>query len=153
MLLRLILILTSVPILELFVLLQVHYAVAARWGNDVGLLVTVGGVVLTGVAGAALARQQGMGVLRSIQESMRRGELPGRALVDGVMVLIGAALLLTPGFLTDALGFSFLIPGTRALHRKFLTRWIRKKLRRGEVHFRTSGFHGQIGGPHAHDDD
>lgn len=142
---RLLLLLTLVPVLELVVLLQVHHMLAVRWGSGVGLLVTLGSIVLTGIAGATLARYQGLAVLRSIQESMLRAELPGPALVDGVLVLIGGALLLTPGYLTDVLGFSFLIPGSRALHRKFLLRWIKNKIQRGEIHVEVNTTHFQEG--------
>lgn len=140
MFLRLILLLTTVPILELILLLQVHHAVAARWGFGVGLLVTIGSIAFTGILGAALARYQGLGVLREIRQSVARGEIPGRALADGVLVLVGAALLLTPGFITDALGLSLLAPPTRALYRRGLLHWLRRKIERGEIKVSTSVF-------------
>lgn len=133
MLFYLILILTVVPLLELVILLQVHHAVASAWGAGTGLLVTLGTIVATGVAGAALARHQGTGVLRQLQERLRQGELPGQPLVDGVLILIGAALLVTPGFLTDLAGFSLLLPVTRSLYRRFLRRWFHRKMQRGDV--------------------
>lgn len=139
MLLRLILLLTTVPIVELILLLQVHHAVAARWGFGTGLLVTVGSIAVTGVVGAALARHQGLAVLREIGGSTGRGELPGRALADGALILIGAALLLTPGFLTDAFGLSLLLPPTRALYRRALLAWLRRKIDRGEIQVHVSG--------------
>lgn len=129
----LVLLLTAVPALELVILLQVHHAIATAWGSGPALLITLGTIIFTGVAGAALARQQGLSVLRGVQEQMRQGQPPGRALIDGVLILIGAALLLTPGFLTDILGFSLLIPVTRTLHRQWLRRWIEKKIHRGDV--------------------
>jgi UPF0716 protein FxsA len=133
MLLYLILILTVVPVLELVIILQVHHAIASSWGSGMGLLVTIGTIAVTGIAGATLARHQGMSVLRELQERMGQGELPGQALMDGVLILIGAALLLTPGFLTDVLGFSLLVPVTRSAYRKLLHRWIRRKMQRGDV--------------------
>ncbi len=72
--------------------------------------------------------------LRGLREQMGQGQLPGQALMDGVLILIGAALLLTPGFLTDFLGFSLLIPLTRAMHRKLLRRWVSKHIQRGGGH-------------------
>lgn len=135
MLFYLILLLVLVPILELVVIVQVHSAIASAWGNDTGWLVTIGTIVLTGVAGATLARHQGLGVFRKMQGGMRQGELPGQAILDGVLILVGAALLLTPGFLTDLFGFSLLLPPSRAGYRKLLIRWFRKKMERGEAHF------------------
>jgi UPF0716 protein FxsA len=85
---------------------------------------------------------------------MGQGELPGQALMDGVLILIGAALLLTPGFLTDVLGFSLLIPVTRSAYRKLLRRWIRGKMQRGDVFVtvatsesRKNDANDQLGGP------
>jgi len=129
----LILMLTAVPALELVILLQVHHAIASAWSSGSALLITLGAIVLTGVTGAALARQQGLSVLRQLQQQMGQGQLPGQALMDGVLILIGAALLLTPGFLTDLLGFSLLIPLTRALHRQWLRRWVANKVQRGDA--------------------
>ena len=154
MLLYLILILTVVPALELVIILQVHHAIASSWGSGMGLLVTIGTIAVTGIAGATLARQQGMSVLRELQKQMGQGQLPGQALMDGVLILIGAALLLTPGFLTDVLGFSLLIPLTRSAYRKLLRRWIRGKMQRGDVFVtvatsgsRKNDVSDQLGGP------
>lgn len=133
MLLYLILLLTIVPVLELVVILQVHHAIASSWGSGRALLVTIGTIVATGIAGAALARHQGMNVLRRLQAQMSQGQLPGQPLLDGVLILVGAALLLTPGFLTDILGFSLLIPVSRMLYRKLLLRWVQRKMQRGDV--------------------
>lgn len=133
MLLRLILLLTLVPILELIVLLQVHHAISAAWGPGIGLLVTIGTIALTGIAGAALARRQGLGTLLRLQQSLARGEFPAAPIVDGVLILVGAALLLTPGFLTDILGFILLIPATRTVLRARFRDWIERKIRRGEM--------------------
>ena len=133
MLLYLILLLTVVPVLELVIILQVHHAIASAWGSGTALLVTIGTIALTGIAGATLARHQGMSVLRELQERMGQGELPGQALLDGVLILVGAALLLTPGFLTDIVGFSLLVPVTRSAYRKLLRRWVHRKMQRGDV--------------------
>jgi UPF0716 protein FxsA len=133
MLLYLILLLTVVPVLELVIILQVHHAIASSWGSGMALLVTIGTIAVTGIAGATLARHQGMSVLRELQERMGKGELPGQALLDGVLILVGAALLLTPGFLTDVFGFSLLVPVTRSAYRKLLLRWVRRKMQRGDV--------------------
>ena len=109
----------GIPLLELFVLIQL--------GQIVGLWPTIGVVVLTGFLGASLARHQGLRTLWQIQGELARGRLPGTALFDGLAILVGGALLLTPGILTDLLGFSFLLPFTRRL----LLRRIRKSLEAG----------------------
>ena len=115
---RLALLFVGVPLLELFILIQL--------GQAVGLWPTIGLVVLTGFAGAALARLEGLRTLWKIQERLARGQLPGSALLDGMAILLGGAFLLTPGILTDILGFSFLLPPTR----RFLLGRIRKRMER-----------------------
>jgi len=133
MLWRLALLLTIVPALELALLLEVHRAAANAWGVGVGLLVTVGSLVASGVVGAGLVRWQGLGVIRAIGAALERGEFPASHLVDGAMILAGGVLLLAPGYLTDAVGFSLLIPGTRRLYRGMILLWLRRKLQGGEV--------------------
>lgn len=144
MIFRLLLLFTLVPFVELVLLLQIHHAISTIWGPGIGLLVTLGSIVLTGIAGAALARQQGLGVLRKFQSQTRQGQLPGDALADGMLILFGAALLLTPGILSDVLGFSLLIPFTRNWHRRLLLTWAKHN---AQVHssfqqtdFRNGGF-------------
>jgi len=102
---RLFLLFVGVPLLELFILIKV--------GQMVGLLPTVALVVVTGVAGGILARLEGVRTLWKIRSELAHGRLPGGALFDGLGILIGGALLLTPGILTDVVGFSFLLPPTR----------------------------------------
>jgi len=116
---RLALLFVGVPLLELFILIQL--------GQLVGLWPTIGLVVVTGFAGATLARMEGLRTLWSIRGEMARGRLPGQALFDGLAILVGGALLLTPGILTDLVGFSFLLPPTR----KVLLRGIRKRVEGG----------------------
>ncbi len=82
-------------------------------GGLIGVLPTVGLVVLTAVAGIWLLRLEGLATLRRVQNRFARGETPERELLEGVMLIFGGALLLTPGFATDAAGFICLIPGLR----------------------------------------
>jgi len=96
------LIFLSVPILEIYLLIQV--------GEQVGAFYTVLLVVGTAVLGAALIRSQGLQTLQKIKTSSSRGELPAVPMVEGLLLLIAGALLLTPGFFTDALGFLIVIP-------------------------------------------
>ncbi len=111
-LIRLLLLFTVVPMTELVILLWL--ADRTAWWFTLGL------VVFTGILGAALARSQGFRCLREIQEQTARGELPARSLVDGLMILIAGAVLITPGILTDVVGFSLLIPPIRSLIRRWL---------------------------------
>lgn len=109
-----------VPFLELFVILQV--------GRTIGALNTVAVLVLVSVAGAWLVKREGLGVLRRAQERVRRGAVPGRELVDGVLILFAGALLLTPGFLTDVVALLLLVPPVRAAVRVAVTRRLRHRV-------------------------
>jgi len=106
----------------------------------------MGLVIVTGMAGAALARLEGLRTLWKLQEELAQGRLPGGAIFDGLAILVGGALLLTPGIMTDLIGFSFLLPPTR----KFLLGRIRKRLE-GQLKAGTiqvtqmSGFPGGFG--------
>jgi UPF0716 protein FxsA len=96
-----------VPILEMWLLITV--------GREIGALPTIGLVLLTAVAGLALLRRQGLSTVLRAQQKMQVGELPAREMAEGIFLAVGGALLLTPGFFTDALGFACLIPGLRQL--------------------------------------
>ena len=101
----LLIIFIAIPVAEIYVLIEV--------GGIIGAPATVFMVVFTAVLGALLLRQQGFYTLRKVQEDMEKGILPAVALVEGLMLLIGGALLLTPGFITDFIGFVMLIPPLR----------------------------------------
>ncbi|MDH3455053.1 MAG: membrane protein FxsA [Desulfuromonadales bacterium] len=122
---RLLTIFIFVPLIELYLLIEA--------GQMIGIGPTLGLILLTGIAGAWLARSQGVEVLRRIQDETARGQMPAIALIDGALVLVGGLLLLTPGFFTDALGFTFLIPITRELWRKALSAWLHKQVQLGSV--------------------
>ena len=104
---KLLLLFIVVPAVELILLIKL--------GGMIGILTTIAVIVVTGALGATLARWQGLGVLRKVQSELARGGLPAGPMVDGVIILIAAALLMTPGFLTDIVGFLFLVPGFRAI--------------------------------------
>jgi UPF0716 protein FxsA len=147
MFLRLLLLLTLVPVVELTILLEVHRGIANTWGTGTGLLVTFGSIILSGVIGATLIRRQGLAVLRTIRVTMARGEFPAHSLVDGALVLVGGTLLLTPGFLTDVVGFTLLIPWTRRLWRRIVLYWLRLKLKQGTATIRMQGVRWTAGSP------
>ncbi|QAS53958.1 FxsA family protein [Halobacillus litoralis] len=110
---------------------------------EIGLLIWAGSyigpwwvillIISTGVLGAWLAKQQGLETIRNLQRSMSEGQMPKDALLDGACILVGGAVLLTPGFITDAVGFLLLIPTTRAPIKLFVKRAIEKALQKGTI--------------------
>lgn len=102
----------TIPLIEIYLLIQVGEVIGAGW--------TIFAVVATAVLGAALLRIQGLATLYRAQEKMAQGELPATALIEGVMLLLSGALLLTPGFFTDTLGFLVLIPPLRRKFARFI---------------------------------
>jgi len=124
MLLKLFLAFTIIPIIEIYILIKI--------GSIFGAISSIFLVILTGIMGAYLARMQGLKTFLSIQESLSSGSLPSEQLLDAVLILVAGILLLTPGFLTDSIGFLLLIQTTRNfikfwLHRKFGTQNISNK--------------------------
>ncbi len=93
------------PIIEMLVLIKV--------GGMIGAWNTIGLVLLTAMLGMALLKQQGPRTLLRAQTKMQKGELPAKEMIEGIFLAVGGALLLTPGFVTDALGFCCLLPGIR----------------------------------------
>jgi UPF0716 protein FxsA len=103
-----------VPLAELYVLIQV--------GQWIGVLPTIALLLVDSVLGTVLVRSQGRTAWQRFTLAMQAGRPPAREVIDGALVLFGGALLLTPGFLTDLLGFALLFPPTRALVRRILVR-------------------------------
>lgn len=122
---RLFLLLTIIPILEIYLLVKA--------GALIGPLPTVGLLLLISLTGAWMIRHQGFEILRRIQSELSQGRMPARELLDGVMILTGGVLLLTPGFFTDVLGLFFLFPLTRALIGRFAALWIQRRLSHGGI--------------------
>jgi UPF0716 protein FxsA len=102
----------GVPIIEIGLFIQV--------GDMLGLWPTIGLVLLTAFVGASLVRSQGLQTLMSVQNRLRHGELPAQQILEGVMLAVSGVLLLTPGFMTDAMGMVVLLPGPRAILAKYL---------------------------------
>ena len=115
MLLKLFLAFTIIPFLEIYLLIEI--------GSYIGAVNTLMIVILTGFLGALLARHQGLKTMLKVRESLARGEMPAEHLLDALLIFLAGIVLLTPGFLTDLVGFTILIPTTR-FHFK---RWLRKK--------------------------
>jgi UPF0716 protein FxsA len=121
----LLLIFIGLPILELVLLFEVH--------GIVGFLPTVLLVFATGIVGATLVRQQGIQTLFNIRQELALGNLPAPQMIDGIMILISGAFLITPGLLTDTLGFSLLVPSVRTLIQKRILKRIEKGFQQGHV--------------------
>lgn len=115
---RLFLLFVVVPAIELMLLIEI--------GQIIGTLPTFGLIVVTGLAGSALARTQGLSVWKKFQARLSEGRMPGAELIDGLIILVSGALLLTPGVLTDILGLAGLIPFTRRMLRKPLSAYVRQ---------------------------
>jgi len=125
MLVYLILLFTVGPLIELALLIKVS--------QYVGAMNTITIVLLTGVIGAIMARSQGFSVLMQIQKDLAEGIMPTERLFDGLLILIGGIVLITPGLITDAAGFFLLIPQGRTLVKLWLRRKIRKTFQEGQV--------------------
>ena len=110
----------GVPFAELYVLLQV--------GHAIGVLNTLGLLVLVSMVGAWLAKQAGLSVLRRMQAAIQAGRVPGAELVDGFLVLLAGALMITPGFLTDIIAILLLLPPVRAGTRRALRRYFAHRI-------------------------
>src|SRR3954451_9239730 len=104
-----------VPLVELYVIIQVGQAIGVWW--------TLALLVADSIAGSLLMRSQGRAAWRRFQAALAESRVPGREVLDGVLVIFGGAFLLTPGFVTDVLGAVLLVPPTRALVRRGLARW------------------------------
>jgi len=105
MLFKLFLAFTIIPVLELYILIEV--------GSYLGALNTIMVVIVTGFVGAYLARLQGFQTMNRVRESLNRGEMPTEGLIDALLILLAGIVLLTPGFLTDIAGLLILLPQTR----------------------------------------
>lgn len=116
----LVLLFIVVPIVELYVIVQV--------AGGIGVLETIGLLIVVSVVGAWLVRREGMGVLRKVQTQLAAGEMPTKQIVDGGLIMFAGALMLTPGFVTDAVGVLLLIPPTRIAVRTVLMRRFRGRI-------------------------
>lgn len=131
---------TVVPAVEIGLFIEI--------GGQIGAAATVLVVLFTGIAGAALARSQGTRVLRDIQGALSRGQMPTDEVIEGALVVFGGALLLTPGFLTDGLGVSCLLPPSRKVLAALLKRWARGRVQVvGEGRVNVGGFRVRTGAP------
>jgi len=119
MFIRLLFLFTLVPLIELFLLVKL--------GDIIGFWPTVAMVVTTGALGAILTRIEGLRVLRQAQADFQQGRVPTDRLLDGLLILVAGAVLLTPGLITDAAGFFLLVPPGRRVVRKLLSAAVTRK--------------------------
>ena len=122
---KLLILLIVVPVVELYILIEI--------GQQIGAFTTIGIIVLTGIIGAYLVKNQGFMILRKIQHDLSQGILPGDSLLQGIIILAGGIFLLTPGFITDIIGFIFLIPISREIVKKYLLIWLKRKIDSGNI--------------------
>ena len=139
---RLFLLFLVLPAGELALLIEI--------GRYAGTLATLGLIVVTGALGAGMARHQGLRVLADVQRELAEGRLPAGSMVDGVLILLAAAVLVTPGVLTDAFGFLCLTPGFRSLVKREVQRRFERAVTEQRVHLHVQGhppYPGSGGGP------
>lgn len=115
----------AVPIAELYVIIQV--------GGAIGILPTLGLLLLDSILGSLLLRSQGRAAWRRFLAAAQEGRVPHREALDGALVIFGGALLLTPGFLTDIVGVLLLLPPTRAVARRIAARLVARRVVAGVV--------------------
>jgi UPF0716 protein FxsA len=120
-LLPLLVLFVVVPLVELYVIIQV--------GQAIGALPTIAILLADSILGSLLLRSQGRAAWRRFNAAIAEARVPGREVMDGVLVIFGGALLLTPGFVTDVFGVLFLLPPTRAVVRRLLGRRVLRRLR------------------------
>ncbi|MFV2038983.1 MAG: FxsA family protein [Acidimicrobiales bacterium] len=133
-----------IPIVELYVIVQV--------ASGIGVLETIGLLIAVSLVGAWLVRREGLSVLRKVQQEMGQGNVPTKQLVDGALILLAGALLLTPGFVTDSFGVLLLLPPTRAVLRNLLISRFTVRIQTASS-FPAAGFGGpvyDVGGTEPH---
>ncbi|HOB74801.1 MAG TPA: FxsA family protein [Phycisphaerae bacterium] len=131
MLLRLLLLFTLVPVVEVIILIRI--------GRHIGAGPTLLGVLAIGLLGVWLARHEGFRVLTRIRQELAAGRLPGDSTLDALLVLVAGVLMIVPGVLTDVAGLLLLIPPTRALVRNWLKRSFQARF--SIMHFTPEGLH------------
>lgn len=138
------LLLLIIPILEIAVFILV--------GSQIGVLATLAMIFVTAILGTFFLRQQGLSILQKLQAESQAGNIPGRELVHGAMIMIAGVLLLTPGFVTDSIGFLLFFPPFRDLAWNFLKTRINVMNFGGAHTFHTGTGHSQSGRPNYSDE-
>ena len=124
---KLVLAFTLIPIVEIYLLIEL--------GSAIGSINTVLLVIFTAIAGAYLAKLEGIKTTQQIRSSLDHGVMPRDELLDAVLIFVAGVVLLTPGFLTDAAGILLLVPFTRKPLKRWLSQKIQRKIRDREIHY------------------
>jgi UPF0716 protein FxsA len=127
----LVLMFTLIPALEIYLLFKL--------GSFFGFFNTILIIITTGIVGAALAKSQGLAILNKIQTDLSTNKIPTNEIISGFLVFGGGLLLLTPGFLTDILGFSMIFPVTRLLYIEIAKKMFAKGIASGNIKFYSAG--------------
>ena len=114
-----------IPAIELYILMLS--------GKTIGVFNTFLLIIASGIIGGYLAKKQGMKAFREVSESVKNYQAPGEAAINGICIFVGAILVVLPGFISDILGFMLLFNPTRNLFKPIIYRWIRKKMKNGNV--------------------
>ena len=133
----LLLLFIALPIVELALLIEI--------GQRLGLLPAIALILLTGAAGAALAKSQGARVLTEVRSELAAGRMPIGQLTDGLLILVAGVALLAPGLITDIGGILLLFPPTRAVVRRMVSRYFRRMVENGSARFTVVGMPGGPG--------
>lgn len=121
----LLLIIITVPLIELFIIV---------WASShIGIWSMISLIILTGLIGSTLARRQGIAILRRAQTNMQNGQLPGEEVIDGICIFIGGFALLMPGFITDTIGLILLLPFTRPMFKDWIKAIFQNMINRGNT--------------------
>ncbi|HNW82455.1 MAG TPA: FxsA family protein [bacterium] len=123
----LLLLFVALPAAEIWLLIKV--------GGMIGVMPTILMILFTGVAGAYLAKMEGLAVIRNIQKASVEGRIPGNEMISGVLIFVGGALLLTPGFITDCMGLLMIFPPTRMLIAISIRKYFEKRVKAGSAGF------------------
>ena len=127
------------PVVEIYVIVQV--------GQEIGALWTVALLVLSGVVGTWLIKHEGARTWRALREAVDSGRMPATEIADGALILLGGSLMVAPGFITDALGILLILPFTRPIFRSLLAAAVSRRLLAGTIEVRRSPGAGPASGP------
>ena len=124
-------------ILLLFIIIvpALEIALLLLSGRTLGLIPTVLLIIGTGILGAWLARKEGAETIQKVNKQMQTGQMPGEAILDGLCILVGGVVLLTPGFITDAVGFLLLVPATRKPFKRWIKKFLERRMNNGQFMF------------------
>ncbi|MDM5330738.1 FxsA family protein [Neobacillus sp. CF12] len=111
----------------------IDIAVLLISGNTIGVFPTIAFIIMTGVIGAYLAKREGLQTIKRAQEQLAYGQIPGDSVLDGICILIGGTLLLTPGFITDIAGFLLLFPPSRKPFKFLMINALRRRIEKGNI--------------------